>query len=228
VSLTRTHHCCCAGLHAGIEHHFRELLVGNEQPSLDTLLDVFWSAWHEHDGQTVILSKGEDINSVGALAERMFRVFQASLFAQPQGTILGVEEELRGPLLPGLPDLLARVDLLIEERDALVVSDFKTARTDWSEEHITDAASQLLLYHELAKPLADDKPVRLRFALLTKTKLPELILHEVPVDPRQIERTKRIVERVWRAIQAGQFFPSPSPLNCHSCPYREPCRAWSG
>jgi CRISPR/Cas system-associated exonuclease Cas4 (RecB family) len=33
---------------------------------------------------------------------------------------------------------------------------------------------------------------------------------------------------VWRAIQAGQFFPSPSPLNCHSCPYREPCRAWSG
>jgi hypothetical protein len=58
-----------AGLHAGIEHHFRELLVGNEQPSLDTLLDVFWSTWHEHDGLTVILSKGEDINSVVSLRQ---------------------------------------------------------------------------------------------------------------------------------------------------------------
>jgi putative RecB family exonuclease len=217
-----------SGLHAGIEWHFRELLAGNPPPDLDTLLDLFWDTWHEHDGQEVHFSKGEDINSVGHLAERMFRTFQATSFSQPNGTILGVEEELRGPLLPGLPDLLARVDLLTEEADALVVTDFKTTRSAWGEEHVTDAATQLLLYHELAKPLADGKPVRLRFAVLTKGKFPELEVHDVPVDPHRVQRTKHIVKLVWKAIQSGFYFPNPSPINCHSCPYRQPCRDWKG
>jgi len=73
-----------SGLHAGIEHHFRELLIGNPPPSLDTLLNVFWSAWHERDGQVVVFGKGDDINSVGRLAERMFRAFQVSSFARPR------------------------------------------------------------------------------------------------------------------------------------------------
>jgi len=217
-----------AGLHAGIEHHFRELLIGNPPPSLDMLLDVFWSVWHERDGQVVVFGKGDDINSIGCLAHRMFRAFQVSSFARPRGTIVGVEEELRGQVIPGLPDLLARVDLMVDETDALVVTDFKIARSSWSDEHVGDAASQLLLYHELVTPLADGKPVRLRFAVLNKNKVPDLVMHDVPVDRHQIERTKRIAERVWRSIQAGNHYPSPSPLNCHSCPYRKPCRAWKG
>jgi putative RecB family exonuclease len=184
------------------------------------LLDLFWDTWHEHDGPEVHFSKGEDINSVGHLAERMFRTFQASSFARPRGTILGVEEELRGPILPDVPDLLGRVDLLVDEPETLTVTDFKTARTAWSEEQVTDAASQLLLYHELAKPLAAGKSVRLRFAVLTKGKFPELVLHDVPVDTHRIERTKRVVQRVWQAIQAGHVYPSPSPINCTHCPYR--------
>jgi PD-(D/E)XK nuclease superfamily len=139
----------------------------------------------------------------------MFRAFQASSFAKPRGTIVGVEEELRGQVIPGVPDLLARVDLMVDEADAFVVTDFKSARSSWSEEHVGDAASQLLLYHELVKPLADGKPVRLRFAVLTKNKVPDLAMHEVPVAHHQIERTKRIAERVWRSIRAGNFYPSP-------------------
>src|SRR5271170_6969492 len=141
-----------SGLHAGIEHHFRELLVGNPPPSLDTLLDVFWSAWHERDGQVIRFGRGDDINSIGRLAERMFRAFQANSFAKPRGTIVGVEEELRGQVIPGLPDLLARVDLMVDEPEAFVVTDFKSARSSWNDEHVSDAASQLLLYHELVKP----------------------------------------------------------------------------
>jgi hypothetical protein len=54
---------------------------------------------------------------------------QQSAFAQPRGKILGVEEELRGRLVAGCPDLLARIDLLVETDDALVITDFKTARS---------------------------------------------------------------------------------------------------
>jgi len=217
-----------AGLHAGIELHFRELLVGNAPPSLDTLLDVFWSVWHERDGQVIHFGKGDDINTIGHLAERMFRAFQVSSFARPRGTIIGVEEELRGQIIQGLPDLLARVDLMVDEADALVIYDFKSTRSSWSEDQVTDAAGQLLLYRELAKPMADGKPVHLRFAVLSKAKVPDLVVHDVPVNSHQVERTKRIVERVWRSIQGGHFFPSPSAITCYSCPYRQPCGAWRG
>ncbi len=46
----------------------------------------------------------------------------------------------------------------------------------------------------------------------TKAKLPALVLHKVPADRQQIDRTRRIVERVWRAIESGVFYPAPSPM----------------
>jgi len=85
-----------------------------------------------------------------------------------------------------------------------------------------------LLYHELAKPIADGRPIKLEFAVITKTKTPEVYRHEVWSDPQQIDRTKRVVERVWRAIESGSFYPAPSAMNCPGCPYREQCRSWNG
>ena len=65
---------------------------------------------------------------------------------------------------------------------ALVLTDPKTARTRWSNEQVRDWAGQLLLYHELAKPIADGRPIRLELAVLTKTKTPEVFRHEVQAD----------------------------------------------
>src|SRR5262249_18467586 len=90
----------------------------------------------------------------------------------------------------------------------------KPARSQWSQEHVEESANQLLIYSELAKPLAEGKPVKLSFAVLTKTKVPDMSLHQVEADPRHVTRTKRIVERIWHAIQAGHFYPNPSPMNC--------------
>jgi len=46
--------------------------------------------------------------------------------------------------------------------------------------------------------------------------------------PQQIDRTKRIVERVWEAIENQIFYPTPSAMQCPSCAYRAECRAWQG
>jgi hypothetical protein len=110
----------------------------------------------------------------------------------------------------------------------LILSDFKTSRGTWGADKVEQAAPQLLLYSELAKALADGKPLRLVFAVLSKTQLPVITLHDVPLDPQQVERTKRTVERVWHDIEGGHFYPSPSAMQCPSCPYRAPCRAWTG
>jgi CRISPR/Cas system-associated exonuclease Cas4 (RecB family) len=139
-----------------------------------------------------------------------------------------VEEELRGQLVLGVPDLLARIDLLVETDDALVLTDLKTARNSWSDDQVTRSTGQLLLYSELVKRIAGGKPVRLAFAVLTKGKFPDLTTYPVLADPGQVERMKGVVQRVWQAIEAGIVYPAPSPMQCPSCPYRDPCAAWRG
>ena len=104
--------------------------------------------------------------------------------------------------------------------------DLKTARSRWSAEQVHDSAEQLLLYSELARQLAPEKKVVCRFIVVTKAKTPVVEQHTVSVDPQRIDRTKAVVECVWRAILAGHFFPTPSPITCSSCPYRKPCQAW--
>src|SRR5690606_33461285 len=122
--------------------------------------------------------------------------------------------ELRGAIIPGIPDLLARVDLLVETDHELIVTDLKSSRSRWNRYQAEDSGPQLLLYGELARRLMPDKALRLEFTVVTKTKMPNLETHIVSVNAHQIARTKQIVERVWRAIEAGVFYPAPSPMNC--------------
>jgi putative RecB family exonuclease len=163
-----------ASLHQAIQFHFEQLLAGQPLPDLDTLLAVFQDHWQTYEPQTIQYGKTENRDTLGHLADRMLRTFLRSDFAHPKGIILGVEEELRAAIIPGCPDLLARVDLLFETEDALQVLDFKTARSAWSRDKVEEAAPQLLLYSELAKTLTDGKPLCLSFAVLTKTQSPVL------------------------------------------------------
>ncbi len=185
-------------------------------------------AWTEHDGKEVQFGKDDDRGTLDDLAARMLSAFQESEIATPPGTIIGIEEELTGDLVPSVPDLLARVDLLVDAGDHIVITDLKTARSRWSQEQARESGGQLLLYHELAKPMAEGRPIRLQFAVATKLKSPDVHLYEVEAEPQQIDRVKRIVERVWEGIERQIFYPSPSAMQCPTCPYRDECRRWAG
>lgn len=143
-----------AAIHSAAEFHFNELLTGNPPPDHDTLLEVFWEEWQSRcNSATIQFGKGEDLDSIGKTADRVVTAFRESEFARPQGTILGIEEELRQPLIPGLPDILGRIDLIVETTDALKIIDLKTARSRWSTDQAERAGEQLLLYAALAKDL---------------------------------------------------------------------------
>jgi CRISPR/Cas system-associated exonuclease Cas4 (RecB family) len=120
------------------------------------------------------------------------------------------------------------VDLLTEDSDSLVVTDIKTSRGKWSQEQVEDSGEQLLLYSHLASEISSGKKVTTRFLVLTKTKEPVVEEHVREVEPAAVKRTLAGVERVWRAIEGGQFYPAPSTMNCSSCGYRAACRAWMG
>jgi putative RecB family exonuclease len=216
-----------SSVHRAVQHYFEQLQRGAEPPERSVLFDVFHEAWQGHD-KPIHYGPREDFDSYCRLAHRALGTFLASDWARPEGTIVGVEREFRAPIVPGCPDVLGRVDLLVDAGDALVAADFKTARSSWSEGQVASAAPQLWMYAELVRPLAGERPLQLAFAVLTKTQVPSFTTHLVQDDAQQIERTKHVVERVWRAIETEHFYPSPSPLNCSTCPYQEPCQAWTG
>lgn len=217
-----------SAIHRAAEFHFNELLAGNDAPSAEALLGEFDAAWNEYDPPSISFGKQEGREELLPLAQRVLAAFQSSELANPRGVILGVEEEVRGQIVPDCPDLLGRIDLVVERDASVVVTDLKTSRSRWSRDQAEDAGEQLLLYSELVKGIIPGKRLRLQFVVVTKAQEPSVELYEVAVNHKRIDRTKRIVERVWRAIESEAFFPTPSVMNCNGCPFRAPCREWNG
>ncbi|MEZ6126866.1 MAG: PD-(D/E)XK nuclease family protein [Planctomycetaceae bacterium] len=162
-------------VHSAAEFHFNEIMIGNSPPAHDTLLDVFWDGWRScQETAEIQFGRNEDLNSIARTADRIIAAFRASETAKPVGKILGVEEELRCELIPGMPEILGRIDLITETEEALTITDLKTARTRWSTERAERSGEQLMLYAALAKELIPDKPVHLEFAVVTKSARPTL------------------------------------------------------
>ena len=215
------------GIHTAVEQHFQAALSGDPEPDLDALLFAYRSAWLPHDPDAIQFGSTETRSSLDALAARMLAAFLSSPAASVQGRVLGVEEEIRGMLVEGVPDLYGRVDLLTEDDDSLVVTDIKTSRGKWSQEQVEDSGEQLLLYSHLASEIAPGKRIATRFLVLTKTKEPVIEEHVREVEPAAMKRTLAGVERVWRAVESAVFYPAPSTVACAGCGYRSACRAWA-
>jgi CRISPR/Cas system-associated exonuclease Cas4 (RecB family) len=216
------------GVHAAVEQHFQSILSGGPKPDLDSLLFAYRSAWLPHDPEKVTFGANETRESLDALAAKMLSTFLKAPAAAVRGRVLGVEEEIRGTLAPGMPDLYGRVDLLTEDDDQLVISDVKTSRSRWGADQAEESAEQLLLYSRLASELAPGKKIVTRFLVLTKTKEPVIEEHVAEVKPEKVARTLAGAQRVWHAMQSGLFYPAPSPMACAGCPFREACSKWQG
>jgi putative RecB family exonuclease len=216
------------GIHTAVEQHFQAILSGDPKPDLDALVFAYRSAWLPHDPDAIQFGSTETRASLDTLAGKMLTAFLNSPAASVQGRVLGVEEEIRGMLVEGVPDLYGRVDLLTEDADRLTVTDIKTSRGRWSAEQVEDSGEQLLLYSHLASEISPGKKIATRFLVLTKTKEPVVEEHVREVEPVAVKRTLAGVGRVWRAIDSGVFYPAPSTVACSSCGYRAACRAWAG
>jgi len=70
------------------------------------------------------------------------------------------------------------------------------------------------------------RPLRLQFVVLTKTRRPEVQTVPVDADPRQVARTRHTARALWQAIRHGHFYPAPSPVLCPTCPFQQACQQW--
>lgn len=217
-----------SGIHAAVEGVYRAALAGEKRPDLEQSMFAYRSVWLTHEPGEIQFGSSETRESLDGLAARMLTAFLASPGANVEGRVLGVEEELRGMLVEGIPDLYGRVDLLHEDEDQLVITDVKTSRSRWNADQVEESGEQLLVYSKLASELAPGKKLVTRFLVLTKTKEPVIEEHVTAVQPEKVKRVLASVERVWRAIQSGVFYPAPSAMSCASCGFRAACRAWTG
>lgn len=200
-------------IHEAVEHHLRQLSLGRPRPDLGTLLDVYEAAWDRRRDVEVQFAQDESHASLHRQAERVLVAFQSSPVSRPAGTIVGVEVELRGQIAPGVPELLGRVDLVVDDGATLEVTDFKSSRSRWKADHVEAAADQLLLYSQLVREIAQGRRLELQFCVITKTKDPSVECHAVEWSPARAVRSIRIVERVWSAIASSHFYPAPSALS---------------
>ena len=221
-------------IHASLELHYRATLEGLTVTH-GALLSAYHDAWRRQKEQAggnvpVRFNKGDNEDTVHALADRMLTAFVNSPLAKPKGTILGIEEQLTVTLDSAVPDLLAKVDLVTHTDGALHVIDFKTSRSRWTEQKAVESGEQLHLYGVTVGKLSRDLniPVKLHFAIITKAKTPLVQLLPVPTEPSRIEAVKESVRQVWEAIQVGNFYPNPSPQNCATCPFRSRCSVFAG
>jgi CRISPR/Cas system-associated exonuclease Cas4 (RecB family) len=212
-------------IHSALELFFRAKLEGLEVTS-GALLAAYHDGWkrqREAAGTRIPVrfNKDQTEDTLHALAERMLTSFLASPLTHPRGEILGIEEEPRIQLDPELPDLLAIVDLVTRTDGAVHVIDFKTSRSKWTEQKAQESAGQLLLYGTTVQKMSQhlDVAVKLHFAVLTKGKKPVVQLIPIETDEQRIAELIDSVSQIWQAIQAGSFYPNPSPQNCSTCPF---------
>lgn len=221
-----------SAIHAAVETHLRGLLAGVTLSAGD-LQQAYRLSWQQETTQLnlpVQYAKDQDAQILDDLAERMLEAYLASPVAASVGTLLGIEESFTATIDRDLPDVLAQVDMLFESADAIVVRDLKTSRSRWNEAKVLEQADQLVLYAQLLTPLARGlgKPVQAEFVVLTKARNPVLQLLPVDLAGGRMDQLRQTIATTWQAVQAGNFYPSPSPMNCSTCPYKSHCPAFSG
>lgn len=216
-----------SAIHAAVQAHYVARFQAEPAPTLEALIVIYDQVWRGEATDPVRFGPKETPASLRDLAGRLLEAFRASDAARWDTGLLAVEEEFRGAIVPGCPDLLGRVDLVVQAGPVLRVVDFKTSRSAWSPSKTLDSALQMLLYHDLVRPLADPgTPLELTWCVLTKTRRPRVELQRLTYGEGDLRRARAMVRGVWRAIRDRHFYPAPSGGRCPSCPYATPCREW--
>lgn len=200
--------------------------------SLTAFLGSFAEMWREAcEGQRVVYGKEENFNSLLTRGQELLRVFVRGRL--PTLRVIAVEvpfefklenpetgEEFPVPI-KGIIDLIEE-----DEQGTLWVVDHKTSSRAFSD-HDLDADLQLMIYAAAVEQLdmVEGRQKRYRFDVLTKTKQPKFLQYRLYKDGKDRQKLYRLVTEIWKAIEAGAFYPRYS-MHYAGCPWEEECREW--
>lgn len=218
-----------SAFHHTFQHLHQARLTGLPIPSEGDLMDAFDAGWHAETekGPPVKFGKEETLESLHELAERMVGAYRRHVLEGPHGGhVLAIEEAERFRLLPDVPPIEMRLDLLEIQGEDLIVSDLKTSRSAWNDDKVRENLPQLVLYAHGLLPLIRDlgvKRVVPKFIIVTKAKAPKVQVLEPKATKYDAQKLKHTVADTWAAVQAGIFMQHEG-WQCAQCPYKTRCQ----
>jgi putative RecB family exonuclease len=213
-------------IHKAIEKIYEAKLEGRKAPSVQALLAAYESAWgaEAKDGPPITYPKGESQEILKDTASRMLKAFRTYAL-RTKSKIIAIEHEAFFTLLPGVVPLKARLDLVEIEGHNLVLSDWKTSKSRWSENKTAESLPQLVVYAAAVANLVRElglKKIQPRFVILTKAKTPVVQLLEPKASQADVVRLKELVSETADAINKG-VFPRREGWPCGYCPFAKQC-----
>jgi len=126
-----------------------------------------------------------------------------------------------------MPPIIGAVDLMEEDSSGtVIISDFKTSKSSYSNDKI-DKSFQLTLYYMAFKSNGyKDRDILLRFDCLIKTKTPKFEQYYTTRGEEDVKRAIKKITCVWESIKKGVFLPNDTSWKCTNCEYKTTCTDW--
>lgn len=215
-----------SSVHAALATYHRALQK-NDGFDEATLKESFTSTWSRNreayeisfrDGE----SESSSIDQGIALVELYVRDVRPTNIVSVETSMMAPLHNSRGEILE--TPLLIVADLVTAQGENFTIRELKTSGRAYSGSEIAfslQPTCYVNALHEATGRLAD-----VEFTVLVKTKTPKLQRLCTNRSTDDLARLGDIVQNIERSIAANVFYPVENPLNCSTCPYRQPCREW--
>lgn len=215
-----------SSVHSALELYHRSLQE-RKPVKVDQLHRIFREVWQAKEKNAEVgYRKGETRD--GSIAQGI-GLIEVYLKEPPPEGIVAAERQMIFPIRNSREEILetpmvAIVDLLTRDDDGLTITEFKTSGRAYGKFEVEVSMQPTSYFNAVWETFGET--ARVEYAILVKTKTPKVQRLRTVRDESDLGRLGDIVQTIERAIQAKVFYPIETPLNCSTCPYREPCRQW--
>lgn len=216
-----------SALHHAIEQINESRLAFDCFPTVEAAVQSFKQSWEvESAGKTLHYSKSENADGLLMQAERMLTAYLEHESRRQESQIIAVEHEATFTLSADLPPFVTRLDRVELCDGDLIITDFKTSKSPYSEDKIREAWPQVIAYSAAAMPLLRElgaKRIVPQLLIITKAKTPKIQVVRPQASQADVDKLKVLASEVWKAIQSENWMPRESWM-CKSCPFRDSCK----
>lgn len=215
-----------SSVHAALAEYHRT--VQQDEPT-DTakLHQIIADSWTRREFESRIAYR--DGETQAELIDQAVSLVELYLKEPPPEGILAIEQEIIAPIHNSQGEyletpLVAVADLITEGNEEITVREFKTSGRAYSEMEAETSLQPTCYVNAVQETIG--QPATVEYTVLVKTKTPKVQRLTTVRTDEDLGRLGDIVENIERAIQAQAFYPVETPLNCSTCPFRQPCREW--
>ena len=215
-----------SAVHAALAE-FHRSVQENEPIEIANLHRAIADTWTRRETETRIsYREGETQADLMALGIALIELY---LKEPPPQNIVAIEQEIIAPIHNSRGDILetplvAVADLITASGEDLKVCEFKTSGRGYSEMEAETSLQPTCYVNAVQETFGH--PTTVEYTVLIKTKTPRIQRLTTVRTDEDLGRLGDIVKNIERAIEAKVFYPVETPLNCSTCPYRQPCREW--